>query len=196
MTCLYHLLCDGSHLDNATNMCHFGLSWIWTCLGRRIYYCIFYWRTHKLYNHNKVWINGLYKYNNIFSTGEPTNYTTIIKSESTVYINTIIYSSTQTCPYSWQTKMTHDKQFCSLFTYIVTFCHFFHRDIYVINTFVCTYWLKSTRHCRVNMQFELFFSIYFYKWHVCITCCVMGRSTVYINTIIYFLLANPQTIQP
>jgi hypothetical protein len=52
---------------------------------------------------------------------------------------------------------------------------FFHRDIYVINTFVCTYWLKSTQHCRVDMQFELFFSIYFYKWHVCITCCVMGR---------------------
>ena len=23
MTCLYHLLCDGSNLDNATNMCHF-----------------------------------------------------------------------------------------------------------------------------------------------------------------------------
>jgi hypothetical protein len=30
-----------------------------------------------------------------------------------------------------------DKQFCFLFTYIVTFCHFFHRDIYVIHTFVC-----------------------------------------------------------
>ena len=52
---------------------------------------------------------------------------------------------------------------------------FFHRDIYVINTFVCTYWLKSTQHCRVDMQFELFFSIYFYKWHICITCCVMVR---------------------
>jgi hypothetical protein len=110
-------------------------------------------------------------------------------------------SSTQTCPYSWQTKMTHicriiqnnsncistrqcrvlkskndnlflflvisclffilrvevfDKQFCFLFTYIVPFCHFFHRDIYVINTFVCTYWLKSTRHCRVNMQLEMY----------------------------------------
>jgi len=46
MTYLYHLLCDGSHLDNATNMCHFGLSWImlcdvfclflWACLGRRM----------------------------------------------------------------------------------------------------------------------------------------------------------------
>ena len=61
-----------------------------------------------------------------------------------------------------------DKQFWFLFTYIVTFCHFFHL------TFVCTYWLKSTRHCRVDMQFELFFGIYFYKWHVCITCCMMG----------------------
>jgi hypothetical protein len=25
-TYLYHLLCDRLHLDNATNMCHFGLS--------------------------------------------------------------------------------------------------------------------------------------------------------------------------
>ena len=63
-----------------------------------------------------------------------------------------------------------------LFVYLYSdILPFFHRDIYVINTFVCTYWLKSTRHCRVDMQFELFFSIYFYKWHVCITCCVMGR---------------------
>ena len=63
-----------------------------------------------------------------------------------------------------------------LFVYLYSdILPFFHRDIYVINTFVCTYWLKSTRHCRVDMQFELFFNIYFYKWHVCITCCVMGR---------------------
>ena len=63
-----------------------------------------------------------------------------------------------------------------LFVYLYSdILPFFHRDIYVINTCVCTYWLKSTRHCRVDMQFELFFSIYFYKWHVCITCCVMGR---------------------
>ena len=63
-----------------------------------------------------------------------------------------------------------------LFVYLYSdILPFFHRDIYVINAFVCTYWLKTTRHCRVDMQFELFFSIYFYKWHVCITCCVMGR---------------------
>ena len=63
-----------------------------------------------------------------------------------------------------------------LFVYLYSdILPFFHRDIYVINTFVCTYRLKSTRHCRVDMQFELLFSIYFYKWHICITCCVMGR---------------------
>ena len=60
-----------------------------------------------------------------------------------------------------------------LFVYL--YSDIFHCDIYVINTFVCTYWLKSTRHCRVDMQFELPFSIYFYVWHICITCCVMGR---------------------
>jgi hypothetical protein len=36
MTYLYPLLCDGSHLDNTINMCHFGLACIWACLGRRM----------------------------------------------------------------------------------------------------------------------------------------------------------------
>jgi hypothetical protein len=27
----------------------------------------------------------------------------------------------------------------------------------------------------IRVKFELFFSIYFYKWRICITCCVMGR---------------------
>jgi hypothetical protein len=75
-----------------------------------------------------------------------------------------------------------------LFVYLYSdILSFFYRDIYVINTFVCTNWLKSTRYCLVDMQFELFFSIYFYKWYVCITCCVMGRIWTWCDEFTVFI---------
>jgi hypothetical protein len=126
MICLYHLLCDGSHLDNATNMCHFGLSWIWACLGKTAYQNT---STRKMKNKQ------------------------VITKNMFLYLKTRLFELALSC---WMTRHTRQlmRREKELFVYLHSdIFPFFLRDIYVINTFVCTYWLKSTRHCRVDMQF-------------------------------------------